>query len=123
MKYIIAPVQEDVIGYKKVYSHAKICIATLWIPKGTLVGAYEQTDKRSIRRKLRAEKALVLRIELRYPKNNELKLVDCAFSEWDYRFIYRPLKEAIPTHPFSHKLTECESGIHFFLTRKEAEKY
>ena len=39
MKYIIAPTQQDVIGYKKVYNRGRICIATLWIPKGTLVGA------------------------------------------------------------------------------------
>jgi len=123
MKYIIAPTQQDVIGYKKVYSHGKMAIATLWIPKGTLVGAYDQPDRWPTSRKLRAEKALILRIELCFPKDHELKLIDSAYSWRDSRFIYRTLQEAVPTRPFSRRRDECESGIHFFLTRKEAEEY
>ena len=119
MKYIIAPTKQDVIGYKKVYNRGRICIATLWIPKGTLVGAYD--EKWNVNRKLRAEKALPLRIELLYPRDGQLKLVDSAYSWWDSRFIYRTLQEAVPTRPFSRRRDECESGIHFFLARKEAE--
>lgn len=123
MKYIIAPTQQDVIGYKKVYSHTKICIATLWIPKGTLVGAYEQKEKYSVHRKLRAEKALVLRIEYLYPRDYKSKLVNSANAGWDPAFVYRTLQEVIPTKPFSRKREGCSSGIHFFLTREEAEEY
>ena len=123
MKYIIAPVQEDVIGYKKVYSRSRHCIATLWIPKGTLVGAFGQKGRFDQHRKLRAEKAVVLQIESLYPRDGQLKLVDRANAKWDSTFIYQPLKEVVPRDRFSHKRDECESGIHFFLTRKEAEEY
>ena len=126
MKYIIAPTQQDVIGYKKVYytpTGHNHCIVTLWIPKGTLVGAYDQKGRFDLHRKLRAEKAVVLQIEQLYPRDGQLKFVDQAHSRWDSTFIYQPLKEVVPRNRFSRKRKECESGIHFFLTRKEAEEY
>lgn len=123
MKYIIAPTQQDVIGYKKVYSPTRMCIATLWIPKGTLVGAFDQKDRFNPYRKLRAEKALVLRIEYQNPWHGQLNLVDRAWSRWDNSFIYQPLKEVVPSDRFSRVREECKSGIHFFLSRAEAEAW
>ena len=66
---------------------------------------------------------MVLRIEYLYPSDGKLKLADYAYSSWDNNFIYKPLAEVIPTRDSSRLREECESGIHFFLTSREAKDY
>ena len=91
----------DLIGYKKLSGGV---IAKLRIPAdakrvGGMVG-----------RKCRAEFAIVLEGEGR--------------SSHDSAFVYEVGKKVTPTHPFDPcLLDECRSGIHFFITREEAETY
>ena len=90
----------DIVGYKKL---ADGTICKLIIPA---------TAKRhnATGRKCRAEFAVVLE--------------GCGVSEWDGRFKYKVGETVRPRDPFDEdRWNECGSGIHFFLTREEAEAY
>jgi hypothetical protein len=81
-------------------------IATLIIP-GTAkrVNAYGS-------RKCRSSEAFVL------------KMGDKTCSKHDHTFIYEQGKTVRPTEPFNEDpRIECGSGIHWFLTRAEAQEY
>ena len=95
----------DIIGYKKCKGAV---IVKLLIPK-------EAKRSHSFGRKCRAEFAEVLEI---YDETKE------AFSSHDNNFKYEVGKTVKPLKPFSENwLEECESGIHFFITKVEAEEY
>ena len=65
-------------------------------------------------RKCRASKAKVL----------EIFGADKAYSRYDSSFIYEKGKTIEPIGSFSgDRWDECASGIHFFITRSEAEAY
>ena len=65
-------------------------------------------------RKCRASRAVVL----------EIVGAEVAFSRHDARFVYRVGETVEPYNPFDpDRWNECTSGIHFFLTREEAEAY
>jgi hypothetical protein len=64
-------------------------------------------------RKCRASKALVL----------EVIGAEKGISKADPRFRYEVGKEVIPDSFDDNRWAECSHGIHFFLTRKEAENY
>ena len=50
--------------------------------------------------------------------------VELAYSVWDHNFEYRPGITVKPEQPFDEdRWNECASGIHFFITREEAEQY
>ena len=69
-------------------------------------------------RKCRASKAVVLSI---YNKKNEEILE--THSNYDESFIYK-VGETVSVNNFDdNRWNECASGIHFFITRKEAEQY
>ena len=91
----------DLIGYKQLRGGT---ICKLRIPAdakrvGGLVG-----------RKCRAEFAVVLEGE--------------GFSKHDPQFKYTAGQVVKPSEAFNDSLvSECESGIHFFITRQEAEDY
>ena len=98
----------QIIGWKKLLGGL---IAKLQIP---------ESAKRShaFGRKCRASEALVLEIW------NKDKQVDCGFSTHDQHFKYEVGKIVMPKEPFSDDWqNECASGIHFFITRLEAENY
>jgi uncharacterized protein YjbI with pentapeptide repeats len=68
-------------------------------------------------RKCRASKAIVVLID----KNGE-KLME-AISKHDRNFVYR-VGETIEIENFDEdRWNECSTGIHFFITRREAELY
>jgi len=68
-------------------------------------------------RKCRANKALVLKIE----KNGQ-ELQE-AISKHDNSFIYK-VGEMVTVDNFDEdRWNECSTGIHFFITRQEAEEY
>lgn len=47
-----------------------------------------------------------------------------AVSQYEDDFIYRVGETVRPTSPFSeNRWEECAPGIHFFVTREEAERY
>ena len=98
----------DIIGWKKL---ADGLIAKLLIPANA---------KRSnaTGRKCRAEFAKVLEIW-----DGELS-VKTGRSDYDNSFIYKVGKIAKPTEPFDeNRWEECSTGIHFFITRVEAENH
>ena len=94
----------DVIGYKKCRNNV---IVKLLIPK-------EAKRSHAFGRKCRAEYAQVL----------EIFGAKIATSQHDGNFTYEVGDTVIPRVPFSEDwFNECESGIHFFITRIEAENY
>ena len=96
----IVPEEGSFIGFKKL---ANDTIAKLYIPEDAeRVGGYTG-------RKCRASKAIV--IEGSGP------------SKYDSSFTYEPGKTVIPAAWDNDPRVECSSGIHFFITRKEAEEY
>lgn len=98
----------DIIGYKQCQDGK---IVKLLIPK-------EAKRSHAFGRKCRAEYAEVLEIT---KGSRKLKT---AVSNHDGSFKYEVGKTVKPTKPFSDNwLEECESGIHFFITKIEAERY
>ncbi len=90
----------DIIGYKKL-ENGVIC--KLLIPAGA-------KRHNATGRKCRAEYAIVLEGE--------------GYSTHDKSFYYKTGETVRPAQPFDEdRWNECSSGIHFFLTRGEAEAY
>lgn len=76
--------------------------------------------------KCRASKARVLSIRSveRSAKTHRTVAFKEAFSKFDNSFVYRVGEVVRPTHRFSESLLEeCASGIHHFMTRREAVDY
>lgn len=69
-------------------------------------------------RKCRASEAIVLAI---YDKNGEE--ISQGTSRHDHTFIYRVGETVYPDSWDENRWNECSGGIHFFVTRKEAEEY
>jgi len=100
---LITP-EGDIIGYKKCKHNI---IVKLLVPS-------EAKRFNATGRKCRAEFAKVLKV---YG-------ADFAQSQYEDTFFYKPGKIVRPTKPFDeNRFNECASGIHFFLTREEAEAY
>ena len=93
----------DIIGYKKCTDGI---IVKLLIPK-------EAKRVNSTGRKCRAEYAVVL----------ELSEGTIAYGLYDISFTYEVGKTAYPSFYNSDFRLECSGGIHFFITRQEAEEY
>lgn len=107
---------QSVIAYKKVYVRRKDnsllnAVVTLEIPRGASV--YLTYDK------CRASSAIVKKIEVCGEKTNYRK----AYSVYNRSFQYQVGKKVKPDRAFSHLTMECQSGIHFFRTKAEAENY
>jgi hypothetical protein len=98
--YPIVPEEGSFIGFKKLADHS---IAKIMIPEDAeRVGGYTG-------RKCRAQKAVVIG--------------GMGFSQYDDKFEYKPGAILIPDKWDNDPRVECSHGIHFFLTRKEAENY
>lgn len=98
------PKEGEFIAFKKCKDNI---IVKLLIPADAL-----RTSATS--RKCRASKAKVL----------EIYGATIALSQYDKTFLYKVGKIVEPTEPFDpDRWNECGSGIHFFITRKEAEEY
>ena len=96
---LITP-EGDIIGYKKL-ENGVIC--KLLIPS-------DAKRHNATGRKCRAEYAVVLEGD--------------GTSKHDASFIYKTGETVRPAQPFDEdRWNECSSGIHFFLTRGEAEDY
>ena len=93
---------ENVIGYKKCRDNV---IVTLEIPRGAIVFSINGT-------KCRTNKAKVL----------EIGGANRAYSQQKYVSYY--VGDEITIYNFNCEYNvECAEGIHFFMTRKEAEEY
>ena len=86
------------------------CIAKLRIPE-------DAERSNATGRKCRAEFADVLEIW------QGDKLLEVGHSNHDNEFIYRVGERVVPDHFEEDRWQECAGGIHFFLTRYEAENY
>lgn len=76
--------------------------------------------------KCRASKAKVISITglKRSKKTNKFKQYKQAFSDHSPAFIYRVGETVEPVREFdTNRFEECSSGIHHFMTRKEAVEY
>jgi hypothetical protein len=101
--------QGSLIGWKKCSGG---CIVKLRIPE-------EAKRSHAFGRKCRAECAEVL--EVTGPRGGKLQE---AVSSYDSEFTYRVGQVVKPSNGFCEDWTdECASGIHFFITREEAEAY
>jgi hypothetical protein len=99
----------DLTVYKKLWGNS---IATLRIPKGTQMQSLSGY-------KFRAEKAVVLKI-----RDSAGKPVETGVSEYDRNFEYVVGRTVEPSgSPYNSSLTECSSGIHFFLSPEDAQSY
>lgn len=102
------PEEGSFIAWKKL---ADDNIAKLLIP--------EDAERSSATtRKCRASKAIVMAI---YNKNGEK--ISEGRSKHDFGFVYRVGKTVYPDSWDEDRWNECSNGIHFFMTRKEAEEY
>ena len=104
LSWTIVPSEGDIIVYKKLSEG----ICTLLIPK-------EAKRLNATGRKCRAEFARVLNL----PEG-----VTIGHSMYDDTFVYEVGQTVAPKEPFCEdRWDECSSGIHFFITREEAENY
>lgn len=94
---------EPIIGWKKCQNNV---LVKLEIPRGAIVFSINNS-------KCRTDKAKVL----------EIIGADRAYSRYDKTFSYY-VGDVIEIFDFNCEYNvECAKGIHFFRTRKEAEKY
>jgi hypothetical protein len=106
----MVPSEGSIIGWKKAHSSGADCIVKLRIPEAA---------KRSSAtgRKCRAEYAEVI----------EVIGAECAFSDHEdgngRQLEYRPGQTVRPDKWDENRWQECSNGIHFFVTRIEAEQY
>jgi len=97
----------SIIGWKKARTNGgDMCIVKLRIPE-------EAKRSNSTGRKCRAEFADVL----------EIIGGDKAYSDRDNAFVYEVGKRMVPDSFDDNRWDECSHGIHFFITRIEAENY
>ena len=104
---IVCP-EGDVIGWKKCLENR---IVKLRIPA-------DSKRSNASGRKCRAEYAEVLEI------HGPDALTEFALSQYDEGFVYRVGETVRPTEPFNtDRWNECAAGIHFYITREEAEAH
>jgi hypothetical protein len=109
--YSIVPEVGSFTAFKKVDTKNGYAIATLEIPSKA------RRVSTPIGRKCRAEFARVVKIEL-----DGVEIAD-AYSTHVSSFKYRT-GETVSSDSFDpNPLVECSNGIHFFISRKEAEEY
>lgn len=105
----VCPQEGSFVAWKKLGGG---CIAKLQIQED----AFRVTYCKS--RKCRASKALVLSIV----DNNGME-VEKMHGLYDEKFVYTVNQVAIPDCFDGDIRKECTHGIHFFITRKEAERW
>ncbi|PVB19782.1 pentapeptide repeat-containing protein [Mycobacteroides abscessus] len=105
----ILPDEGKIIGWKKCLGGR---IVSLAIPASA-------RRSHAMGRKCRAEKAKVLAIF-----NQDGSEASEAYSTHDPGFVYRVGETVKPTEPFDPDMwNECAPGIHFYITRIEAENH
>ncbi len=97
----------SIIGWKKARTKdGEFCIVKLRIPE-------EAKRSNATGRKCRAEFADVI----------EIIGSDVAVSDRERNFVYRPGERVTPDSFDENRWDECSHGIHFFITKIEAEQY
>ena len=97
----------DLIGYKKCLDgNGGYCTVKLRIPA-------DAKRSNASGRKCRAEWAEVISVDG----------AEVGFSSRSSSFVYIPGEKVVPDRWDDNRWEECSSGIHFFITREEAEAY
>jgi hypothetical protein len=109
--YSIVPEVGSFTAFKKVRTKNGCAIATLEIPSEA------RRVSTPVGRKCRAEFARVVKIE-----RNGVEITE-AYSSHVIAFKYRTGETVTPDSFDPNPLVECSNGIHFFISRKEAEEY
>jgi hypothetical protein len=115
------PQRKSLIVYKKLLCGA---IATLQIASraartASLVGSSPEMKAEGKFGKCRTERAFVVAIE-----DQQGRPVKTGHSLHNPNFIYEVGKEVKPEQNYDSNIrVECANGIHFFMTKKEAEEY
>ena len=110
----VCPTEGEFIGYKKCCFSFLFLIVKLLIPS-------DAKRSSAFGRKCRCSKARVLGIfDL---DGNETKDIDKVFSDYDIAFTYKVGEWVYPDSFDENRFNECSSGIHFFMTFKEARDY
>ena len=114
---LACPSHGEFIGWKKArYKHGKTCIVKLEIPN-------DAKRSSATTRKCRCDKAVVL-AAYDLLSGEEINKETFIFSVYDDSFIYKVGDMIRPKEPFNdNRFIECASGIHFFIDRREAERY
>ena len=118
--------------------NAEYAIALTVVPSdGTIIGWKKCRDNRIVKlhiptkakrsnatgRKCRAESAKVLAI-YEAGSAKPLAKTELAYSQHDNKFTYKVGETVKPSAKFDlDRWNECAPGIHFFITREEAERY
>ena len=100
------------IGWKKARHCGEAVLVKLLIPE-------DAKRSSAAGRKCRCDKAKVIEI-LTLKGNIE---VESAVSNYDSSFIYKKGEVVCEPNFCENRFKECATGIHFFIDRKEAEKY
>jgi uncharacterized protein YjbI with pentapeptide repeats len=112
---VIVP-EGSLIGWKMAISNNKKIIVKVRIPE-------EAKRSNALGRKCRAEFAEVIAV---YPKGKKRAMAKSTevYSDYDNSFRYKTGDTLKPKEVFNEdRWNECSSGIHFFITREEAENY
>ena len=109
---LICPEEGSYVGYKKAKNKDEEVIIKLLITEDALRNS-------ATTRKCRCSKAEVLSIT----SLDNKKDYNEAYSNYDNSFIYR-IGEIIEVKDFdTNRWNNCSTGIHHFITRKEAVEY
>lgn len=123
----IHTIREPTRVYKKVLCNGEGCIATLVLPVGStvvypIVYMHGEIPYNS-EHKMRTDKAVVVEIE-HHDKREYQRFISIADKNEVFPFTYFVGKTVLPEKSLNHdEESVCESGIHFFTTRKAAEDY
>ena len=111
---VVAP-EGSLIGWKMAWSNGEKVIVKLRIPE-------EAKRSNATNRKCRAEFAEVIAV---YPKGKKRAMAKSTevYSDHDRTFKYKVGDKLIPSGFDLDRWNECSTGIHFFITREEAENY
>lgn len=109
--HLVCPEEGAFIAFKSAESKQGKVIIKLEIPA-------DAKRSSATTRKCRASKAVVLSVA-----DKEGSEVQEAWPEHDTNFIYRVGKTVVPDFFDDDRWKECSGGIHFFMTRAEAESY
>ena len=99
------------VGWKKAWHGDEHVIVKLRIPE-------DAKRSSATGRKCRCDKAQVLAIFDQYGKE-----IETAHSDRDSGFVYKTGEIVVPDSFDDDRWNECSHGIHFFITRNEAEEY
>ena len=99
------------VGWKKAITDIGIAIVKLQITE-------DAKRSSATGRKCRCDKAQVLAIFDQYGKE-----IETAHSDRDSGFVYKTGEIVVPDSFDENRWKECSHGIHFFITRTEAEEY